>query len=537
MTTGLFLYNILIELLWGYLGVIKTYQLELGGDILSKFTLSLFNPNTLLPHRGGIAGLALALSDIQPDNALLRWHISEDAVDLSWECSDREAMEWLVQQTYQIQDGLLVARSLKLSFQGKYAFSQGVVSTFLQHSKQRSLEKTPTLIPIVVEENQPEIILTHRKLIDCYYLRELKGVFNSKGKFNSAIPIKGHHLPGLVECFVNGEYQESPLGFIALLFLPLACSYYLMVNGRYALVIPEVTNLNAWISRRQKQGSRSYKDFRSASTGEAGLRLLLEEQTISDLNQHKVNYCEAYQLGKQPWDVQQTGLKQAVYRIYASDQILAIYQSAVALFPAKVRVTDKGESWLALSKVLPWIAENLVAGYAWYSGFYEFRKANDIYEREGLVSMTENFLQLHEQKLFDAVQGAFRVYLSGQNKQAQRQGRPLDYGQVTDKLIYRLQRPNTQQEFAKALVDFLSQFRSKPAQGIGKEIYAWIHGAEWRKARDLALLAVVTYQGKGQSKGQDSKSDADNSKSGVDDGVNNTDTIDTTQEAEYVEML
>ncbi|RCJ27141.1 type I-MYXAN CRISPR-associated Cas8a1/Cmx1 [Nostoc minutum NIES-26] len=494
---------------------------------MSKFTLSLSDPNTLLPHRAGIAGLALALSDINPENALIKPDISENAVSLSWECSDKEALEWLMQQTYQIQDGLLVVRSLNLSPQGKHAFSQGVISTFLQHSKQRTLEKTPALIPIVVEENQPEIILSCRKLIDCYYLRELKGVFNSKGKFNSTISIKGHHLPGLVECFVNGEYQESPTGFIALLFLPLACSYYLMMNGRYALVIPEVTNLIAWITRRQQQGSRSYKDFRSPSAGEAGLRLLLEEQTISDLNRHKVKYCEVYQLGKQPWDMQQTGLKQAVYRIHASDDLLAIYQSAVVLFPANVRVTDRGQSWLALSKVLPWIAENLVAGRAWYSGFYEFRKANEIYERKGLVSMTENFLQQHERNLFEAVQGAFRVYLSGQNKQAKRQGRPLDYGQVTDKVIYRLQSPNTQQEFAKALVDFLSQFRSKYARGVGKEIYAWIHGAEWRKARDLSLLAIATYQGKGQN-GTSDTTDAD--------AINITPEAETETE-EYVESL
>ncbi|OCQ99506.1 type I-MYXAN CRISPR-associated Cas8a1/Cmx1 [Nostoc sp. MBR 210] len=495
---------------------------------MRQFTLSLLDPNTLLPHRAGIAGLALALSDINQENALIKSNISEDTVSLSWECSDKEALEWLRQETYQIEDGLLVARSLKLSPQGKYAFSQGVISTFLQHSKQRTLEKTHTLIPIVVEANLPEITISYRKLLDCYYLREFKGVFNSKGKFNSTIPIKGHHLPGLVECFVNGEYQESPTGFIALLFLPLACSYYLLMNGRYALVIPEVTNLNAWVNRRQQQGSRSYQDFRSPSASEAGLRLLLEEQTITDLNRHKVKYCEVYQLGKQPWDMQQTGLKQAVYRIHALDNILAIYQSAVVLFKPKLRVTDKGQPWLALSKVLPWIAENLVARRAWYSGFYEFHKANDIYERKGLVSMTENFLQQHERNLFEAVQGAFRVYLSGQNKQAKRQGRPLDYGQVTDKVIYRLQSPNTQQEFAKALVDFLSQFRSKSARGVGQEIYAWIHGAEWRKARDLSLLAIATYQGKGQN-GASDVTDTDS--------TNITPEVETETEEEYVEIL
>ena len=80
---------------------------------MSQFDFSLFDPNTLLPHRGGIAGLALALSDPNlPDDAKMQWHISDDTVSLKWECSDKEALEWLLQQAYQIQDGFLVALAL-----------------------------------------------------------------------------------------------------------------------------------------------------------------------------------------------------------------------------------------------------------------------------------------------------------------------------------------------------------------------------------------------------------------------------------------
>lgn len=195
-------------------------------------------------------------------------------------------------------------------------------------------------------------------------------------------------MPGLVECYVNGEYEESPSGFISLLFLPIACNYYLLQNVRYALVIPEVKNLKSWVYRRRQLSNRSYRDFRSPSAGEAGLRLLLEESLSEDLQSQKVDYCEVYQLGKQPWDGNQSGLKQAVYRVRASDQVLSVYQSAIALFPSKVKLTDKGESWLAMSKVLPWIAENLVIGKPWYDKFYEFRKSNpnDLkFEKKGLI--------------------------------------------------------------------------------------------------------------------------------------------------------
>jgi CRISPR-associated protein Cas8a1/Csx13 len=463
---------------------------------LSKFTLSIFDPNTLLPHRAGIAGLALALSVLNPRDAPLQWDVTEDEVKLAWEGSDREAVKWLVEQTYRIQDGYLDVPSLKLDPQSHYTFTEGVTATFLQHSKQRSRDANATPLTFQIDEGQPEIRVEFRPMLSCYYTGDLKEAFNTKGNFKPEISLKGHHLPGLIECFVNGAYQESPTGFLALLFLPLACGYYKLPNFRSALAIPDVQNLKKWVQHKQTFVARTYRDFRSSGAGESALRFLLQEKTTDDATSASVDYCEVYQLGKQTWDANQSYLKQAVYRVQASEQVLALYQSAYALFPSQVKTTDKGENWLAISKLLPWICDNLVAEKVWYAGFFEFRIRNDLYERKGLIKMTEH-LNANEQILFDAVQGAFSSYLRGQIVQAQKQGRKLDYGQVTDKVIYRLQRPSTQQEFATALVDFLSQFRSKAARGAGSQIYTWLHrDVNWRQARDLVLLAIATYQSK-----------------------------------------
>lgn len=472
---------------------------------MAEFTLSIFDPNTLLPHRAGIAGLALALSVLPRESAPLTWDDpTEDSVTLKWEGSDFAVVKWLLDQTYQItSDGYLGVPALELDGQGQYTFTQGLLSTFLQHSKQRGLD-TPVVRSFVIDEGQPEININVRPLLNCYYTDDIKEAFNSKGAFKREISLKGHHLPGLVECFVNGAYQESPEGFLALLFLPIACGYYKLpaqsVGGklaaRSAVVIPNVSNLTYWVNSRRAMPGRTYRDFRSSGAGESALHFLLQEKTIEEAQQFRVDYCEVYQLGKQVWDGNQSYLKQAVYRVQVDDEVLELYEIARQLFPARVKQTDKGETWLAVSKVLPWICDNLVAAKPWYRGFFEFRKRNGVYERKGLVKMTE-YLNAEEQVLFDAVQGAFSNYLYGQFKQAQKQGRPLDYGQVTDKVIYRMQRPSTQQEFATALVDFLSQFRSKAARSHGAEIYHWIHReANWRQARDLALLAIATYTSK-----------------------------------------
>lgn len=162
---------------------------------MSEFTLSIFDPNILLPHRAGIAGLALALSKASKD-APLNWEITEEAVYLTWEGTDKEAVQWLMRQTYQVEKGYLRVPALGLDEQGHYAFTAGVTTTFLQHSKQRT-QDTAVNKSFVIEEGQPEITISYRPLIDCYYTGDLKEAFTSKGAFKTAIPLKGHHLPGL----------------------------------------------------------------------------------------------------------------------------------------------------------------------------------------------------------------------------------------------------------------------------------------------------------------------------------------------------
>jgi CRISPR-associated protein Cas8a1/Csx13 len=465
---------------------------------MTQHNLSILDPNTLLPHRAGIAGLALALSVINPDDVPFSWEVTEDAVNLSWDCTDKEAVLSLLEQTYRIQDGYLDVRALNLDTQRKYTFTEGVMTTFLQHGKQRKQPKESVTLNFLIDEGQPEISRTFRPVEDCYYTRDFKEAFNSKGAFHSKISLKGHHLPGLVECFAHGAYQESPEGFLSLIFLPLACSYYHLPGYRSAVVIPEVKNLQQWVKRRQNSSGITYKNFRSSSAGESALRFLLQEKLIEDNKRFRVDYCEVYQLGKQQWDGSQSYLKQAVYRVKVSDEVLALYDSAFQFFKPQVRGNDKGETWLAISKILPWLCDNLIASKPWYSGFYEFYKRNELYERKGLVSMSQ-YLDPLEKTFFDAVQGAFSSYLREQFLQAQKQDRKLDYPQVTDKVINRLQRPNTQQDFAKTIVDFLSRHRSKATRGVGAEIYQWLHkDNQWKQARDLALLAIASYTGKGK---------------------------------------
>ena len=81
---------------------------------MTELNLSIFNPNTLLPHRAGIAGLALAYPAIDSDDVPFSWEVTDDAINLSWSCSDREAVLSLLGKTYRIEDGYLDVPALNL---------------------------------------------------------------------------------------------------------------------------------------------------------------------------------------------------------------------------------------------------------------------------------------------------------------------------------------------------------------------------------------------------------------------------------------
>jgi CRISPR-associated protein Cas8a1/Csx13 len=470
---------------------------------MTELILSIYDPNTLLPHRAGIAGLALALSSMQKEKALVKWEVTEDEVKLAWECTDREAVQWLVENTYKIADGgYLDVPALKLDRQGLHSFTEGILQTFLQFGPGRKLD---TAISVTMPVDDMEISVNFRPLIECYYTKKLKDEFDSKGKLKEQISLGSKHLPGLIRCYINGDYKESPSAFLALLFLPLACLYHKLPGARSTLVIPEIHDLKKWINRKQEYSGRTYRNFRCSGAGESGLQFLWLETMYEDSEIFKVDYCEVYQLGKQTWDPQQKYIKQAVYRVRAKPKNIEVYDSARQFFKPQVKNNANNEPFLAISKALAWICDNLIADRCWYSGFYEFRKRNGLYERKGLVNMTTNYLNADEQILFDAVQGSFSFYLAKQfefrksslNRDLNKKEVIDVFSKSTEKVVHRLQHPNTQQEFAKALVKFLSDFPSKPGRGVGDRIYLWLHrGSNWRQGKDLTLLAIATYKSK-----------------------------------------
>ncbi|GJD21335.1 hypothetical protein RIVM261_062910 [Rivularia sp. IAM M-261] len=236
------------------------------------FQLSLWRPFNTPLHRVGLAGLYMSLNYLQPwKGNVIDWDLTPESIILRWKCTDREALTWLLNHTYQLHDsiqGLIKIPALgEISTDTAVTIHNGILSTFLQHPSSVGGEgiKKCTL---QFDENQTMEV--DYKAINRYNHQDLNpfaktGLYDKQDYFLPYIRIAQWLIPGATEKHVavaggKTRLQESPEGFLSLLFAPIGCSYYqvrsrLKANKyRWGLIIPNINNLEEFAKIRQTEG-------------------------------------------------------------------------------------------------------------------------------------------------------------------------------------------------------------------------------------------------------------------------------------------
>lgn len=104
-----------------------------------KLSLDLREPSMTFLHRAGVAGLFVQLKyleqlNIEPPHCL-QWSLTAHTIELDWTASDRAALQWLCDQTFQLDtDGLIYfpAISHSLDFRQRLNLQNNLRKTFLQ---------------------------------------------------------------------------------------------------------------------------------------------------------------------------------------------------------------------------------------------------------------------------------------------------------------------------------------------------------------------------------------------------------------------
>lgn len=487
-----------------------------------KLEFDLANPSFTLLHCAGLAGLWMTLKQLETENVSLpqglNWKRDNRKIILNWEGSDKAVLEWLLQESFQINDGLISLRGLDSQTMRKDAqviVHQGILGTFLQHTSthKSSGTKSETLS---LGEGEKEIQVTYKALQSYAYQNFASNLCDKNGQLlTQAISVAGWLSPGAVVRHVafssDTSFEEPPENAFVLLFAPVACYYYILRSklrnkrAQYALVVPEITDLEQYGQYRQNPNLRyaTYKDFHASSLGDAGLRFLTLETTINVTKSFSVPRCQVLTLGTVAWSTQQK-TRTDMYVVEANQEVCQNYQICDDWLKDK-SIEGKNGGFVVTSFAKELIAENLARNQPWYSGISEKVNSNELfkqlaYERGGLYQVIQKVKSNEREKLFvKACHEAIKFTYGQISEQANKRKEVPNFDRETIRIRTGLGRCKNSDTFREFITDFWSRAGKIPTlQEHWEELMDFVlNEKNWKKSRDLALLALASYKGKG----------------------------------------
>lgn len=466
-------------------------------------------------HRAGLAGLYFTLSYLRQFNGkLIQWNLTQYSVSLQGNCSDKEAIEWLLNHTYQLDyQGIIKISALsELEREERVNFHQGMTGTLIFH---------PLVVKSkgIVNDTLPiddKVLEFKYKALEYYPHQDLKSVklFERNGNFKSSIKIAGWLYPGASELHValsgKTKLEESPQGVIALAFAPIACSYY-KIRSRlkqdkhlWALVIPEVEDLEAFMQVKMEAGSQEvhFDDYYASGLSDASLRDLTRLAGDKATRSLPIKACEVWAFGSRPWSKQQVITDKQ--RVEIDPNLRKLYQLCNYNLKGGIKVGKNG-TFVSVSFGREIATENMTRGQYWYVGLHRILSLSiDYFEAlryegrllQGMKEATiENgYVSPDATKFCDGISWIHKeLYLQAYINSS---GQP-NYNRVRQELQMSIRSVKTQEQFVRWFTELTSRpaNRSNPfwqEMDLG-EFYSWAI-AHWEECLSLAALAILTYK-------------------------------------------
>lgn len=488
---------------------------------MQKLAFHLADNSFTLLHRAGLTGLYMTLSQLSKEQVTLpeglTWELSHRQLMLSWQGHDLTALSWLLTESFQVSDGLIALRGLESKTMRKDAqiiVHQGILGTFLQHNSTHKSLGTRTESLQFGGDDAPEIQVTYKALERYAYQEFASSLCDRQGNFlKEPINVAGWLNPGAVVRHVafaaNTSFEESPENAFVLLFAPVACYYYTLRSrlrdkrAQYALVVPEIINLQQYAQYRQNHHLRNaaYQDFYACGLGDAGLRFLTYETTAELASTFNVSRCQVLTLGTVAWATQQK-TRTDLYVVEADAQICHNYQVCRNWLVDKT-VEGKDGNFVASSFARELIADNLARDQPWYTGIADKANSNAlfqrlVYERGGLYQVIQRIDSDEQEKLFVKVCHEAIKFTYGQVAGNTKTGDKPNFEKVTVRLRTGLGRCKNAASFREFITDFWSRAGRLPTlQANWQNLMKFVmEDSQWKRARDLALLALASYPGK-----------------------------------------
>ena len=494
-----------------------------------KIELSLSDPGMTMLHRAGVAGLYMTLKalvkrypTLKSRQGNFKWVLTNDKVNLFWKGDDYTALHWLFQESFQISDnGLISLAGLQTQILENQLITHiGISNTFLQHTSVLKFDGEASQSLTI---DGLELVVNYKKAKYYIYQDYAKKLCDKKGQLlTKQIGIKGWLYPGAAvkhEAFARTQFAETIERAIALLYAPVACLYFINLKSQlhetktqYSLVIPDITDLKLYSKQRQKLNSWNYQQFNASGFSDAGLRFLANQKAINLVQANNYRCCKVITFGRTKWTGFQK-VRKRVEMIKIGDSVIRNYQLCDRYFNNKLVEGENG-NFIASSIVRELITENLARGFPWWHNFTHAVRNNELfrlisYEKKGLQEMVKNadwdesaqilFVKACHQALSQIYGKLYDPVKEGGYIQIQRENERIRSGLIRCQNSEDFRHFMTASFWSKAgNIDTLADYWEELMPLTTKP-------DNWKLARDLALLSLVSY--KSQKRKQADSSD------------------------------
>jgi len=518
--------------------------------------MHLFAPGMTALHRAGLGGLACTLKYIQQaraqgtlldedvpgapwDEDQAPWEITEQSITLRFGTPENAAeyLKRLFRVAFQIKEKLIY-------LPGQYAseptqavradLQAGLTLTFLQHGKVRKLAKDPLIVTHDSEKaGVPGVVVQFRA---CEYFKHQNGweelVDRNGCLARGPCKVDGPISPGAVVrhvAFTTDTAAEDPPERLLPLYFALVGCLALPVNrGVAALLVPEVDNLLDFANLRPLMTPSTAQECQITSAADGALQAQVRLRSKQNVRAYNLPGCYAMTFMPTAWASQQKSRVTTIYVPPGEERRLDRFEIALAELPPKIvprpvtepigrgkkkATSSRTESVRVDSIVRPLVAENLALGRPWYEGFVRLMRGLDPngnplrnklpFERRGLHAMTESATfwdHPGEAAVVRAVHEALRNRygkIADENKDNPAAMRNRFSGEY-DRWRLAFAGAKTADQFRNALCDLFSRAGNNPVlRESWAQVLPFLDARRWSLTRDLALLALASYAGKG----------------------------------------
>ena len=503
-----------------------------------NWVFDLNGPGMIPLHRAGLTGLLASLKQLEKFGELLpnwEYEVRGNILHLPNMGTDSHSIAELLRGIYRIdKDGLMdfpLYRNTTIGY--KVHVQQVLLGTFIQHPQSRKTAKQMEKQVYQVGDEQhsinflPIYDFSHRSLSAA---EEVSDAIRK----NQYIDVKGWAFPGGMvrhNAFSkNTALQDTPERYLLLLAAPLGCLYFqsraYLVNGdfdpktQYVLAIPRPAGLS-WFTDRlirlyhsmDEQKSHLYVSGESDAALLSALMFLLDRTAFrldidfQAIKRGQLNF-QVMRFGTAGWSKQQKTRTGVISTTVLKTEMIETYLHIDQYLKPRERKTQQGDTFIDVMPMRNRIAENLIRERPWYSDFAEYvsdarRKKVKSWRKELSQLIKDlNWSQETKRRFVDLVQAAVRNRYGRVSSEAKSVGANVGslLDREYDRMVLTFSKCRTKENFREELFRFLAVNRAKlkelsPQERIDMLLKVAVEN-DWKEARDLCLLAIVTYSGK-----------------------------------------